>query len=201
VISEPKADFKGTLDDFAKVATGGIIENLGANAEVGPIENATAGKFIARRCRLAGKAINIRAVYLHYSIQTPEGFHQLIMWTLPSKERVAWPVFERVAKSFAVANPPKFGVSGKRVATLPRVARTGTVEERLRAIFVEELKIPAEKLKPEARLKEDVGADELDLVELVMATEEEFDIEISDDDAAKITTVGDLTKYVSAKVK
>ena len=75
------------------------------------------------------------------------------------------------------------------------------MEERLRAIFVEELKIPAEKLKPEARLKEDVGADELDLVELVMATEEEFDIEISDDDAEKITTVSDLTKYVSAKVK
>ena len=201
VISEPAAEFDGTLDDFAKVATSGIIENLGANAEIGPIENATAGKFNARRCRISGKVGNDRAVYLHYSIQTPGGFHQLIMWTLPSKERVAWPAFERVAKSFAEVNPPRLSVLGKKPATLPQVPRIGTVEERLRAIFVEELKIPAEKLKPEARLKEDLSADELDLVELVMAVEEEFDIEINDDDAEKLTTVGELTKYVSAKVK
>ena len=88
--------------------------------------------------------------------------------------------------------------SGKTVHDLPGAGLR--IEDRF-AIFIEELKIPAEKLRPEARLKEDVGADELDLVELVMATEEEFDIEISDDDAEKITTVGDLTKYVSAKVK
>ena len=75
------------------------------------------------------------------------------------------------------------------------------MEERLRDIFVEQLEIPAEKVKPEARLKEDLGADELDLVELVMATEEEFEIEISDNDAGKLTMVGELTKYVSARVK
>jgi acyl carrier protein len=201
VLSERKIDIDSTLDDYAKLVTGNIGKNLGASAEVGPIENATAGKFTARRCRLTGKVDNIRIVYLHYSVETPEGFHQLIMWTLPSKERGAWPAFERVARSFEVVNPPKSGVSEKKSKTLPRTARTGTVEERLRDIFVEQLKVPAEKLKPEARLKDDLGADELDLVELVMASEEEFGIEISDNDAEKLTTVGALTEYVSARVK
>jgi acyl carrier protein len=201
VISELKADFDGTLDGYAKIATGSIRESLGSSAEVGPIENATAGKFSARRCRLAGKVDNLRVVYLHYSVETPEGFHQLIMWTLPSKERVARPAFERVAGSFEVVKAPKSGASEKKPATQPRTPRVGTVEERLRAIFVEELEIPAEKLRPEARLKEDLGADELALFELVMATEEEFEIEISDTDAEKLTTVGDLTKYVSGRVK
>jgi hypothetical protein len=103
VISETKTDFDGTLDDFAKVTTGAIGKSLGASAGVGPIENATAGKFTARRCRLAGKVDKIRVVYFHYSVETPEGFHQLIMWTLPSKERDAWPTFERVAGSFEVS--------------------------------------------------------------------------------------------------
>ncbi|HET6408784.1 MAG TPA: phosphopantetheine-binding protein [Chthoniobacteraceae bacterium] len=61
------------------------------------------------------------------------------------------------------------------------------------------MQVPAEKVTPEARLAE-LG-DELDLVELIMASEEEFEIEIDDEDAEKLSTVGDLTKYVSEKVK
>jgi len=199
VISENKSDIDGTLDDFAKVATGNLRKSLGASAGAGPIEDTSAGSFTARRCRLAGKVDNIRVVYLHYSVETPTGYHQLIMWTLPSKEHVAWPVFERVAGSFNVVNPPKSDSAETKSKTLPRVARTGTVGERLRAIFVEELQVPAEKVTPEARLAE-LG-DELDLVELIMASEEEFEIEIDDEDAEKLSTVGDLTKYVSEKVK
>ena len=120
-------------------------------------------------------------------IETPEGVHQLIMWTLPSKEKGARAVFERVAGSFEVVNPPKASALEKEALKLPRTAGTGTVEERLRAIFVNVLEVPAEKLKPEARFKEDLSADELDLVELVIASEVEFDIEIGDDDAEKLT--------------
>jgi acyl carrier protein len=201
VISEKKADIKGTLDDFAQTVTGGIRESLGVGVEVGPIENVTAGKFTAKRCRLAGKIDNIRIVYLHYSVETLEGFHQLIMWTLPSKESRAWPVFERVAETFEVVNPPKSTVLEKRPKPLPHSARKGTVEERLRDIFAEQLGVPAEKVKPEARVKEDLGADDLDRVELIMASEEEFEIEISDDDAEKLTTVREFTQYVSARAK
>jgi acyl carrier protein len=201
IFSQQKADFAGTLDDFAKLTNDTMRKKLGADAEVGPIENVTAGKFPARRCRMAGAINNVRVVYLRYTVETPDGYHQLIMWTLPSKEHVAWPVFERVAGSFEVVKAPKSGVSGAKPKTLPRTAQKGAVEERMRAIFVKQLKVPAEKLKPEARIKEDLGADSLDMVELVMASEEEFGLKISDADAKKLTTLGDLTKYVSARVK
>lgn len=201
VISERKDDINGTLDDFAKLATDGIRSKLEAGADVGPIEKAVAGKFAARRCRLAGTTDDLQIVYLHYSIETPEGFHQLLMWTIPSKERLARPLFEGVAASFEVANPPKSSAPKTIPKTLERTARKGTVEERVHAVLVEELKIPAEKVKTEARFKEDLGMDELDFVELVMASEEEFDIEINDDDAAKLTTVGALRDYVSGRVK
>lgn len=201
VMSESKSDFDTTLDNYAKIAMGFIRDSLGPNVQVGPVENTTVGQFTARRCRLAGKSNNIRVVYFHYSIETPEGFHQLIMWTLPTKEINAAPVYERVAASFAVVNPPKVDVLERMVKTEPRTPRTGTLEERLRAIFVEQLGVPAEKVKPESRLKEDLGADDLDVVELVMATEEEFEIEISDEDAEKLTTVGGFAEYMSRKVK
>lgn len=201
VISERKAGTGSTLDDFAKVATDVVHKNLGASAKIGPIENVTAGAFAARRCRIEGTVDNLRAIYLHYSVETPEGFHQLIMWTLPEKEPVAWPAFERLARTFEVVTPPKSGGSNKKPQTLPHIARKGTVEERLRAVLVEVLGVPAEKVKPEARLKEDLGADELDFVELVMATEEEFDIEINDENAEKLATLTDFIKHVSARVK
>jgi acyl carrier protein len=198
VISDLKSDFEGTLEQFAKLTSAGIRENLGPNAEAGPIENAMAGKFPAKRCRLAGKIGNTRIVYLHCSVETPEGFHQLIMWTLPSKESQAVPVFERVADTFQVLNPPKASAVEKKPRVVPR---TGTVEERLRGIFVEQLGVPADKVNPEAQINADLGADELDLVELIMATEEEFEIEIADQDSGKLKTVADLTEYVSAQMK
>jgi acyl carrier protein len=205
VISESKADIDGTLDDFAHAAITAIRGNLDSAGEVSPIENSTAGTFPARRCRLAGKVGNIRIAYLHFSIETPEGFHQLMMWTLPSKESRAWPVFERVAQSFAVVKPPPPESPAAKAARTqpapPRVPRTGTIEERLRAIFVEQLGVTKEKLTPEARIKEDLGADELDSVELVMAAEEEFDIEIADQDAEKLTTFAAFVEYVTARAK
>ena len=71
-----------------------------------------------------------------------------------------------------------------------------TVEERVKAIIVEQLGVEENDVIPAAKFIEDLGADSLDTVELVMAFEEEFDIEIPDEDAEKITTVGDAVQYI-----
>jgi acyl carrier protein len=70
------------------------------------------------------------------------------------------------------------------------------VEERVKAIIVEQLGVEENDVVPAAKFIEDLGADSLDTVELVMAFEEEFDIEIPDEDAEKITTVGDAIQYI-----
>jgi acyl carrier protein len=70
------------------------------------------------------------------------------------------------------------------------------VEERVKAIIVEQLGVEENDVAPAAKFIEDLGADSLDTVELVMAFEEEFDIEIPDEDAEKITTVGDAIRYI-----
>jgi acyl carrier protein len=70
------------------------------------------------------------------------------------------------------------------------------VEERVKAIIVEQLGVEENDVAPAAKFIEDLGADSLDTVELVMAFEEEFDIEIPDEDAEKITTVGDAIQYI-----
>ncbi len=71
-----------------------------------------------------------------------------------------------------------------------------SIEERVKKIIVDQLGVKEEEVKPEASFIEDLGADSLDTVELVMALEEEFDIEIPDDEAEKITTVQSAIDYV-----
>ena len=70
------------------------------------------------------------------------------------------------------------------------------VEEKVKDIIVEELGVEREKLTPEASFMEDLGADSLDTVELVMAFEEEFGIDIPDEDAEQMSTVGDAIQYM-----
>ena len=69
--------------------------------------------------------------------------------------------------------------------------------DRVKKIVVEHLGVEAEKVTEDASFIDDLGADSLDIVELVMAFEEEFGVEIPDDAAEKITTVGDAIKYIS----
>ena len=71
-----------------------------------------------------------------------------------------------------------------------------SIEERVKKIIVEQLGVKEEEVKPEASFIEDLGADSLDTVELVIALEEEFDIEIPDEEAEKITTVQSAIDYV-----
>jgi acyl carrier protein len=68
--------------------------------------------------------------------------------------------------------------------------------DEVKEVVVEQLNVNPDEVKPESKFVEDLGADSLDVVELVMALEEKFDIEIPDADAEKIVTVGDAIKYI-----
>ncbi|MBU1144011.1 MAG: acyl carrier protein [Tenericutes bacterium HGW-Tenericutes-2] len=70
--------------------------------------------------------------------------------------------------------------------------------ERIKEMIIEELNVPEEKVTMQARLAEDLGADSIDAVELIMNIEDEFSVQVSDEEAQNIKTVGDLVKYVEA---
>ena len=73
------------------------------------------------------------------------------------------------------------------------------VEDRVKSIIVEQLGVDADEVTPEASFVEDLGADSLDTVELIMAFEEEFGVEISDDEAEKIRKVKDAVEYIDKR--
>lgn len=75
------------------------------------------------------------------------------------------------------------------------------IEERVKDIIAEQLGVKKEEIKQESSFIDDLGADSLDTVELVMALEEEFGIEIPDEDTEKMTTVGEAVKYIESKSK
>ncbi|SVB89762.1 uncharacterized protein METZ01_LOCUS242616 [marine metagenome] len=73
-----------------------------------------------------------------------------------------------------------------------------TIEERVKKIVIEQLGVADDQVTPDASFVDDLGADSLDTVELVMALEEEFDAEIPDDEAEKITTVKQAIEFIQA---
>ena len=74
------------------------------------------------------------------------------------------------------------------------------IQKKLKDIVVDRLNVEESQIKPEASFVEDLGADSLDIVELIMGIEEEFDIEIPDSDAEKVVTVGDVVDYIKDHV-
>ena len=74
-----------------------------------------------------------------------------------------------------------------------------TVLERVTKVIIDRLGVDENEVKLEASFREDLGADSLDVVELVMELEDEFDMEISDEDAEQISTVGSAVKYIESK--
>ncbi len=76
-----------------------------------------------------------------------------------------------------------------------------SIEEKVKEIIVEQLGVEASQVTESAKFVDDLGADSLDTVELVMALEEEFSLEIPDEDAEKITSVGDAINYIKENTK
>ena len=76
-----------------------------------------------------------------------------------------------------------------------------SIEDRVKEIIVEQLGVNAEQVTTAAKFIEDLGADSLDTVELVMAFEEEFNVEVPDEEAEKLQTVGDVVRYIEDKVE
>jgi len=74
-----------------------------------------------------------------------------------------------------------------------------SIEERVKDIIVDQLGVSADQVTLEAKFVEDLGADSLDTVELVMAFEEEFDIEVPDEEAEKLQAVGDVVTYINSQ--
>ena len=85
------------------------------------------------------------------------------------------------------------------MGTIFTEVKTMAIEDKVKEIIVDQLGVEAEQVKPEASFIDDLGADSLDTVELVMAFEEEFDLEIPDEDAEKIKSVGDAINYIKSK--
>jgi acyl carrier protein len=73
--------------------------------------------------------------------------------------------------------------------------------EKLKEIISQQLGIPEKDISMESSFVDDLGADSLDLIEIIMAVEEEFDIEISEDDSYKLQTVGDMVNYIKEAIK
>jgi acyl carrier protein len=101
----------------------------------------------------------------------------------------------------------KFLIQG---LTIPRASLTDKarlfmadkpIDTRVRDIIVEQLGVKPDQVTPEAKFIEDLGADSLDTVELIMALEEEFGIEVPDEQAEKLLTVGDVVKYIEEHQK
>lgn len=76
-----------------------------------------------------------------------------------------------------------------------------TIEQKVKDIIVEQLGVNADQVVQEAKFIEDLGADSLDTVELIMALEEEFGIEVPDEEAEKLISVGDVTRYIEENKK
>jgi acyl carrier protein len=74
-----------------------------------------------------------------------------------------------------------------------------SIEDRVKDIIVDQLGVNADQVTTEAKFVEDLGADSLDTVELVMAFEEEFDIEVPDEEAEKLQAVGDVINYINSQ--
>jgi acyl carrier protein len=73
--------------------------------------------------------------------------------------------------------------------------------EKIRKRIADQLSLDEDEIKMDSSFADDLGADSLDIVELIMALEEEFDMEIPDEDAEKISTVGDVVEYIKARVE
>jgi acyl carrier protein len=96
-------------------------------------------------------------------------------------------------------HPPDFEALRER--TWRNQMATSAIEAKVKSIIADQLGVGEDEIKPESSFIEDLGADSLDIVELVMAMEEEFEVEIPDEEAENIKTVGDAINYINTHKK
>ena len=111
---------------------------------------------------------------------------------------------KRLTTSAPQMPPAQYGISQRPSSSNPNPAptnRESEIERKLKGIIVEQLQVDESKVLPNANFKLDLGADDLDVVELVMQVEEAFNLEISDEDMKKLATVKDMVSYVEQHTK
>jgi acyl carrier protein len=101
----------------------------------------------------------------------------------------------------AVVHVKSVGFESQVINKLRKKERIMSAEvlDKVRSVIADKLEVEASKITPEANFTDDLGADSLDVVELVMALEEEFDVEIPDEEAEKLQTVQSVVDYINAK--
>jgi hypothetical protein len=104
LLTDPKSDFRGSLESFSELTAKRMLSKL-TDSSASPPTPLTINGFRAMRVRLEGSTANVHVVYLRTCIETPDGFHQILQWTLPSREKTAFPIFEEVASTFNLARP------------------------------------------------------------------------------------------------
>ena len=106
----------------------------------------------------------------------------------------------RLSSVFEVAKSANDTITNRNANHQPKQPMSDkSIEERVKDIIVDQLGVSADQVTPEAKFVEDLGADSLDTVELVMAFEEEFDIEVPDEEAEKLQAVGDVVTYINSQ--
>jgi acyl carrier protein len=110
------------------------------------------------------------------------------------------PCFSAARSIFGVAKTGPLAIT--KAFTTPQLLQLmsdKSIESRVKDIIVDQLGVKADQVTTEAKFVEDLGADSLDTVELVMAFEEEFDIEVPDEEAEKLQAVGDVVAYITSQ--
>mmetsp|Transcript_6212 Transcript_6212/g.8083 ORF Transcript_6212/g.8083 Transcript_6212/m.8083 type:complete len:110 (-) Transcript_6212:148-477(-) len=105
-------------------------------------------------------------------------------------------MFQKIVVATLLAGASAFAPSTPAFVARPSLALFGEVEDKVKEIIVSQLGVDAEKVVPAATFVDDLGADSLDTVELIMAIEEEFDCEIPEEEAANISTVQEVIDFV-----
>jgi acyl carrier protein len=188
VLEDLKSDYTGSLQQFDALIIGQMKEKM-VDCEVSEPEARPIGSYPALHRRLTGTVDTIKVVYHIALVETDAGFYQIMRWTTPSRESSVQTVFREIADSFTSNDGPP----GPKP---PRLATNASAHERVVLIVTEQLGIDAKTVKSDSRFIEDLGADSLDTVELVMAAEEEFEVSIPDEVAEKLRTVGDLVNWL-----
>jgi acyl carrier protein len=190
VLADSKSDFVGDLESFDELTVASMKTAL-ESPEASEPKSRMIGGFRALERRLTGRAQNLNIVYHRVSVETADGFYQIIAWTAPSREKAELPTIRKIFESFDATAGPAAEITG--TAT--------NIGARAVHLISEVLGVEVESIKPESRITEDLGADDLDSVEIVMAVEEEFGVELPDEQAEKLVTVGDLIRWLEANVK